>query len=350
MSITTAVFGTLSDGRTVTKYTIENANGTTLALLDYGAYIQSICVKDKHGIRRDVTVGFDDADGFEHRTDYQGAAAGPYANRIGGGMFTIDGVTYDLEKNEKGVTTLHGCGEYNKTLWTAQILGDNSVAMRYLRPDGLHGYPGAINAVITYTLTDNDRISIKYDCVSDKKTFMNPTDHTYFNLGGYDSGDILSHSLTLYSSRYTPVDENSIPTGACAPVADTPFDFTTTKKIGDEIDADNEQLRFTGGYDHNFCIDGADGSLKKAAEAICADTGIRLTVYTTLPGIQFYAGNFLCGVPGKGSLPMEKRTGFCLETQYYPDTPNHPAFPSSLFNAGEHYTSETVYAFDTVSD
>ncbi len=186
--------------------------------------------------------------------------------------------------------------------------------------------------------------------MSDKKTYINPTNHTYFNLGGFDSGDILSHTLRLCASAYTPVDEYSIPTGEIAPVAGTPFDFTDAHVIGERIGADCEQLKLTGGYDHNFVIDGADGTLRPAAEAVCPDTGIVLDVYTTLPGIQFYAGNFLSGLAGREGKPMNYRSGFCLETQYFPDTPNRPEFPSCLFDAGEHAKSRTVYAFSVKTE
>ncbi|MBQ6164311.1 MAG: galactose mutarotase [Clostridia bacterium] len=340
-----AVFGALSDGKTITKYIMENKNGMLVSVLDYGAHVQSIQLPRENGGKLEVTVGFDDADGFEHRSNYQGAIAGPYANRIGGGRFEIDGVGYELDKNEKKVTTLHGCGEYTHTLWDASVSDDGAVTFRYVRPDGLHGYPGAIDARVTYSLGDDDRLSIRYDCVSDKKTYINPTNHTYFNLAGFDSGDILSHTLQLNASRFTPVDEYSIPTGGSLPVEGTPMDFTSPSVIGDRIDADFEQLRLTGGYDHNFCIDGADGALRLAATARSEATGVRMNVYTTLPGVQFYAGNFLNGGVGREGKPMNRRCGFCLETQYYPDTPNRPEFPSCLFDAGEHYRSETVYAF-----
>ncbi|MBR5428351.1 MAG: galactose mutarotase [Clostridia bacterium] len=340
-----AVFGALSDGKTITKYIMENKNGMLVTVLDYGAHVQSIQLPRENGGKLEVTVGFDDADGFEHRSNYQGAIAGPYANRIGGGRFEIDGVGYELDKNEKKVTTLHGCGEYTHTLWDASVSDDGAVTFRYVRPDGLHGYPGAIDARVTYSLGDDNRLSIRYDCVSDKKTYINPTNHTYFNLAGFDSGDILSHTLQLNASRFTPVDEYSIPTGGSLPVEGTPMDFTSPRVIGDRIDADFEQLRLTGGYDHNFCIDGADGALRLAATARSEATGVRMNVYTTLPGVQFYAGNFLNGGVGREGKPMNRRCGFCLETQYYPDTPNRPEFPSCLFDAGEHYRSETVYAF-----
>lgn len=345
MNIIKELFGKTSDGTAVNKYTISNKNGTELALIEYGASIQSIVIKDKNGVKRDVTVGFVDIDGFENRSDYQGVIAGPYANRIGGGKFTIDGVVYDLDKNEDGIKTLHGCGEYTHRVWKSIITDTDSVEFSYTREDGKYGYPGEITAVIKYTLGDDDSVTIKYFCTTDKKTYINPTNHTYFNLGGFDSGDILSHKLKINADEYIPVDETSIPTGGSAKVENTPFDFREFKEIGKDINEDCIQLKNTGGYDHNFCIKDWDKTVKEAAVAVCDDSGITLTVSTDLPGVQFYAGNFLKGIAGKDNLPMNKRCGFCLETQYYPDTPNHPEFPSCLFDKNKQYSSTTVFAF-----
>lgn len=345
MNIKREIFGTMANGEKVERFWVENDNGMRVGLIGLGAAIQSLFVPDKSGGVRDVAVGFDDCEGFETRSDYQGVIAGPYANRIGGGAFSIDGVHYALEKNEDGVKTLHGCGEYSSHIWDGEVVGDDTVRFSYRRPDGLHGYPGAIDAAVCYTLTQDDRLVLSYTCVSDKKTYINPTNHIYFNLAGFDGGDILSHLLRLNASRFTPVDAHSIPLGGSAPVAGTPFDFRSETAIGARIDCADEQLGNTGGYDHNFCIDGWDGTLREAAAAFCPASGIALTVSTTLPGVQFYSGNFLKGARGKGDLPMEKRSGFCLETQYYPDTPNRPEFPSCLFGAGETYRSQTVFAF-----
>ena len=345
MSITKDFFGKTAAGTAVERFTITNQNNMRVSLITYGASIQRIFVPDKTGTLRDVTVGFDDLEGFENRSDYQGAIAGPYANRISEGAFVIDGATYPLVKNEDGVKTLHSGGEYTHTVWQGQESGDNAVTFSYTRPDGLNGYPGAIAAEITYTLTEGNELVLDYRCVSDKKTYINPTNHTYFNLGGFDSGDILSHKLTIHASRFTPVDKASIPSGELREVAGTPFDFRQQKPIGQDIEHPCEQLQNTGGYDHNFCIDGWNKQLREAAVAVCEETGISLVVSTDLPGIQFYAGNFLKGIIGKSGLPMNRRCGFCLETQYYPDTPHQPSFPSCLFDAGEEYRSQTVFAF-----
>lgn len=345
MSIVKEMFGTTANGEKVNKFTLTNKNETEVVLVEYGAAIQSITVKDKNGIKRDVTVGFDDMDGFENRSDYQGVIAGPYANRISNGSFKIDGKLFELDKNEDGVKTLHGNGEYSTRIWDSVITNDSSVEFSYKREDGLFGYPGNIEARIKYTLKDDDSLTLEYRCVSDKKTFINPTNHTYFNLGGYDSGDILSHKLKINADEFTPVDEHSIPVGGNQKVENTPFDFREFKEIGRDIDVNTEQLDNTGGYDHNFVITGKQKEMKEAAIAVCEATGITLTVLTDLPGIQFYAGNFLKGTVGKNGLPMNKRTGFCLETQYYPDSPNHPEFPQCLFAANKEYKSTTVFKF-----
>ena len=345
MSINVSDFGFLSDGRKINKFKISNKNNVAVSVISYGATLTEIIVPDRNNIYKDILVGFDDIDGFVNRTDYQGVIVGPYANRIGNAKFTIDGIEYKLSANEKGVTCLHSNGEFNTAVWEAEIIDDNSVAFKYTSPDGLNGFPGKIDVKVTYSLNDKDELKLEYSAVSDKKTVINLTNHAYFNLGGYDSGTILDHLITVNADNYTPVDAFSIPTGEIADVTNTPFDLRKPVRIGENIDADNEQLQFTGGYDHNFCINEYDGSLKKAAEVTDPDSGRTIEVLTDLPGVQFYAGNFLKGIIGKAGLPMEKRSGFCLETQFYPDTPNKPDFPQCTYNAGESFNSVTVFKF-----
>ena len=345
MCVTKELFGKTDNGKEVYCFTLQNHAGMRVRLLEYGAGIESILVPDQTGEMRDVTVGFDDMDGLQHRSDYQGAIAGPYANRIGGGSLCIDGKDYPLIKNEDNIQTLHSGGEYTHTVWNGQAASENAVCFSYTREDMLNGYPGAIQAQITYTLTEENDLRIHYSCTSDRKTYINPTNHTYFHLGGFGNGDILDHELMLFASAFTPVDKHSIPTGEIRSVKGTPFDFTTAKPIGKDIDVPCEQLQNTGGFDHNFCIDHWDGTMRTAAIVKCPATGITMTVSTDLPGIQFYAGNFLNGIPGKNGIPMNKRCGFCLETQYYPDTPHHASFPSCLFDAGEKAECETIFSF-----
>ena len=345
MAITVSDFGFVKDGQAIKKYTVTNKNNTKASIITYGATLAEIFTADKNGNFKDILVGFDKIEDFVEKTDYQGVVVGPYANRIGNAKFSIDGVEYKLVANEKDVTCLHSNGEFNTAVWDAEIIDDNSVAFYYTSPDGLNGFPGKLDVKVIYTLTDEDELKIEYYAVSDKKTVINLTNHAYFNLGGFDSGTILDHEIMINADKYTPVDTFSIPTGEIADVDNTPFDLRTKTAIGKDIDADCEQLVFTGGYDHNFCINGYNGSLIKAAEVTDPVSGRVLEVFTDLPGVQFYAGNFLKGITGKAGVPMIKRSGFCLETQYYPDTPNQPNFPQCTFDAGEEYKTTTVFKF-----
>ena len=345
MSINITDFGCLADGKKVEKYLITNSNGVSVSVVTYGATLVSINAPDKNGNIADILVGFDNLEDMVEKTDYQGVVVGPYANRIGNSAFEIDGVKYILVPNENVTTCLHSCGEFNTAVWDAEVTGENSVRFRYVSADGINGFPGTLDVTVKYTLTDENELKLEYDAVSDKKTVINLTNHAYFNLGGYNSGSILDHLIRINADKYTPVDKISIPTGEIATVENTPFDLRKATRVGDHIDDDFEQLVFTGGYDHNFCINDYDGSMKLAAEVTDPASGRKLEVYTDLPGIQFYAGNFLKGVEGKNNFPMNKRSGFCLETQYYPDSPNQPAFPSCVFDAGEKYHTETIFKF-----
>lgn len=347
MSVVIEDFGLLNKTK-IEKYIITNKNSVRVAIITYGATLTNIFVPDKNGEFSDILVGFDDMNGFVNRSDYQGVIVGPYANRIGNSEITIDGIKYALTPNENVTTCLHSNGEFNTAVWNAEIADDSTVVFSYTSPDGLNGFPGNLAVKVKYTLTDNDELKLEYSAVSDKKTVINLTNHAYFNLGGFDAGTILNHKISINADNFTPVDKISIPTGEIRPVENTPFDLRTSVAIGDNIDADDEQLIFTGGYDHNFCINGYDGSLKKAAEVIEPTSCRKMEVFTSLPGIQFYAGNFLSGALGKEEKPINKRTGFCLETQYYPDTPNQADFPQCTFDAGEAYTSVTIFKFSVV--
>ncbi len=344
MAIIVNDFGSLNDGRKIEKYTISN-NYMSAGVITYGATLTNIFVPDCNGELADVLVGFDDLDGFVNRTDYQGVIVGPYANRIGGAKFSVDGIEYKLIANEKDVTCLHSGGEFNTAVWNAEIINDFSVAFSYVSPDGLNGFPGTLEVKVIYTLTQNNELKLEYFAKTDKKTYINLTNHAYFNLGGFDSGSILNHKISINADYFTPVDTFSIPTGELKKVDGTPFDLRESVEIGKGIDADCEQLKNTGGYDHNFCINGYNGKLQKAAFVVDTASNRCMDVFTDLPGVQFYAGNFLNGALGKGNKPINFRTGFCLETQYYPDSPNQPCFPSCLFDAGEEYRSTTVFKF-----
>ena len=346
MSVERVLFGEMPDGREVYEYIITNSNEYSAHVLTLGATLRSFYAEDKNGELRDVLLCFDNVKDCLELSDYQGVVVGPVCNRIGGAEIDIGGETYKLTANEKGITCLHSGGEMGLSLWKAIVTDSDSVEFSYVAADGSHGFPGEKTVKVIYRLTDDNALHISYEAVSTKDTYLNFTNHAYFNLNGYDSGDILSHKLMIDADRITEVDENSIPTGRNIDVSGTEFDFRAPRVIGEAIEGEHEQLCFTGGYDHNFCINSYDGSLRKIAVAEGDVSGIKMNVYTTLPGVQFYAGNFLKGIEGKNGKPMEKRSGFCLETQFYPDTPHHKDFPDCLYKAGEKYVSETVYQIE----
>ncbi len=334
-------FGITSKGEAVDVYTIRNSAGTAVDIITYGATVNSIYVADKDGNFADVLSGFDTVEGHENFSDYQGMTVGRYANRLAGGKFSIDGVEYSVEKNEKGITCLHGGAELSTAVWKAYIVDDNAVEMNYTSPDGAMGFPGRVEFKVIFTLHEDNALKIEYFAISDKKTVINMTNHAYFNLAG--KGDILAHELMINADAYTPIDENSIPTGEIRPVEGTPFDFRTAKPIGKDIDAEDDQLAIGRGYDHNFCLNDGEGPI---ATAYDPESGRFLEVFTDLCGVQLYTGNFLDGTKiGKNGNPLIKNAGFCLGTQYYPNTPNMPEFPQCTFDAGEKFTSCTVFRF-----
>ncbi|MBO5282027.1 MAG: galactose mutarotase, partial [Lachnospiraceae bacterium] len=320
MSITKRNFGTDQQGREVTLYTLENANGMNAEVTDLGAILVNLYVPDKDGRLEDVVLGFDSAAGYLKNGSFFGATVGPSANRIGGASFTIDGTTYQLDVND-GPNNLHSHMEkgYHKQLWEAQT-GENSVTFTITDTDGNMGFPGNKVLQVTYTLDEENGLTLHYHGTSDKKTILNPTNHTYFNLNGHKSGNIEGHELQLLASHYTPVVEGAIPTGEIAAVAGTVMDFTQPKAVGRDIRADFRQLLLTQGYDHNWVVDGWDGELRKIAVVTAPESGRRMVTYSTLPGVQFYAGNCISPEPGKDGAFYDKRSGLCLETQYYPDS------------------------------
>ncbi len=350
MSVTKSLFGTMPDGKEIYRFTIENNNNVQASILTLGATLHSIVVPDKNNVYEDILLGFDDVEGYIERSSYQGAVVGPYANRIGNGTFTIDGIKYDLVKNEKQITCLHSGGEFSFAVWDSIIIDSDAVEFSYISTDGTNGFPGTLKVSVVYRLGENNDLHISYKATTDKKTFINLTNHAYFNLSGCNGDTILNHVLQMPCSYFTPVDALSITNGTIDPVDNTPFDFRTPKAIGKDIEEDNQQLHLTGGFDHNFVIDNADGSIRKCAYALDPVSNRELHVYTDLPGVQFYAGNFLEGEIGKNGRPMPKRSGFCLETQYYPDTPNKPSFPQCLFDKNETFTSETIFIFSVKED
>lgn len=342
-----------SDGQSVERHTLTNANGVEIAILTYGGIIQSITVPDRDGTMGNIALGFDNLDDYMSMSPYFGAIVGRYANRIAKGQFTLDGKTYELAINNDP-NTLHG-GEkgFDKRVWTAsEATSDDgqSITLSYTSPDGEEGYPGTLEVSVTYTLTDANELRIDYSATTDALTVLNLSNHSYFNLAGEGSGTIYDHELQLNASAFTPVDETLIPTGEIADVAGTPFDFTTAKPIGQDIrDASSEQILIGRGYDHNFVLDRPEGdmeSLVPVGKVMDPASGRVMEIATTQPGVQLYTGNFLDGsFAGTSGKVYRQGDAFCLETQHFPDSPNQPDFPSTELAPGEEFTSTTVYTF-----
>lgn len=336
-----------ADGRSITLYTLTNSHGMQVRAMSYGGIIVSIRVPDRTGQMADVVLGHDTLDGYRPNPPYFGAIVGRYANRIANGTFTLDGKTYTLPKND-GPNTLHGGTKgFNQAVWDSEPLkGKTGVAFTYLSKDGEEGFPGNLKVKVTYTLTDSNALEIDYQATTDKATPINLSQHSYFNLAGAGNGDILNHEIMINADRFTPVDKNLIPTGELRPVKGTPFDFTTQTRIGARIDDNYEQLILGHGYDHNFVINRKGAGLVLAARVYEPTSGRVLEVSTTQPGLQFYTGNFLDGtITGKEGHVYKKHYGLCLETQHFPDSPNHPDFPNTILRPGEKFQQKTVFKF-----
>ena len=354
-SVQSTPFGTIATGQTAELYTLRNAHGVEVQLTNYGGIITSIKTPDRSGRFADIVLGYDDLAGYLKDSPYFGAIVGRYANRIARGHFTLDGKTYTLAINN-GPNSLHGgLKGFDKVMWTAHPFRDQTgegVALDYVSPDGEEGYPGTLRAKVTYTLTPDDRLIVDYNATTDKATPVNLSQHTYWNLVGDAASDILGHLLTINADAITPVDSTLIPTGEIMPVAGTPFDFRTPTPIGARIDQrENTQIRYGNGYDHNFVLNrgsAAPDALVHAARVVEPSSGRTLDVYTSQPGLQFYSGNFLDGsITGKGGRVYRFRYGLALETQHFPDSPNHPNFPSTILRPGEQFRSRTVFQFGT---
>ncbi len=349
MSIEKEPFGTTKQGESVDLYTLTNANGMRVRIMTYGGVIVSVEVPDRDGKTDDVVLGFETLEAYIKDSPHFGCITGRYGNRIGKARFTLDGQEYTLAKNN-GENHLHGgIDSFDRKVWaTEPIEKPDAVGLKmsYLSKDGEEGYPGNLNCTVTYWLTNDDELRIDYEATTDKPTVVNLTNHSYFNLAGAGNGTILDHVLTIHADRFTPTDDGQIPTGELRPVEGTPFDFRRRTPIGKRIDADDEQIRFGSGYDHNFVLNSQDGSLALAAEVYEPKTGRVMRVLTTEPGVQLYTGNFLNGrLVGKGGKTYPRRGALCLETQHYPDSPNKPEFPSTVLRPGETYKTTTVYAF-----
>jgi aldose 1-epimerase len=350
--ITRVPFGTLADGKTVELFTLTNAHGLEAAIMTYGATVVSLRTPDRAGRLDDIVLGYPTLAGYLEKSPYFGAIVGRYGNRIARGRFTLDGATYGLATND-GPNHLHGGVQgFDKVVWSASLSETETsaaVALSYTSPAGEEGYPGTLAVRVTYTLTDENELRVDYLATTDRATPVNLTQHSYFNLAGAGSGDILRHVLTIAADRYTPVDATLIPTGEIASVAGTPFDFRTPTAIGARIGQQDVQLERGRGYDHNWVLTRAGDSLALAARVTEPTSGRTLDVLTTEPGMQFYSGNFLDGtITGKDGRVYRHRYGFCLETQHFPDSPNHPNFPSTILRPGQEYRSTTVFKFSVL--
>ena len=338
-------FGKNSKGQEATLYTFENKNGMVMEVTDFGATLFSLMVPDGKGNLVDVVLGYDDPLGYEGPAGtFFGATVGRNANRIGKGRFVLNGVEYQLDQNNGGNNLHSGLDFQSFRIWKVKAIEGNAITFSIHSPDGDQGYPGALDLDVTYTLTDDNAVRIDYYGIPQADTIINYTNHSYFNLNGHASGPILKHTVWMDADYYTPTAADSVPTGEIAPVEGTPMDFRTKKEVGRDIGQEFQALIFGNGYDHNWCLNN-NGKLAKVAELTADVTGLTLEVYTDLPGVQIYTANFVNNELGKGGVVYNQRHGICFETQYYPDAPNHPNFPSSICRAGEVYRTTTVYKF-----
>jgi aldose 1-epimerase len=342
-------YGKMPDGAAVELYSLTNANGMQAGIITYGGTVVSLTAPDRNGKYADVVLGMDDLAGYMKATAFFGALIGRYGNRIGHAQFTLDGNTYKLPANDNGNTLHGGPAGFDKRVWTV-VPGSNSpdgptLALTYVSKDGEAGFPGTLTAKVFYTLTAKNELKIDYVATTDKPTVVNLTNHSYFNLAGQGEGDVLGHEVTILADRFTPVDDKLIPTGELRSVAGTPFDFTKSTAIGARIEANDEQIKFGKGYDHNWVLNKGAAFITKAAEVHEPKSGRVMEVWTNEPALQFYTGNFLDGtLQGKGKTYIH-RGAFCMETQHYPDSPNKPAFPTTELKPGETYRTTTLYRF-----
>lgn len=347
-NIEKTTFGKLPDGAEADLYTLKNANGMEVRITNYGGIITYLTAPDKNGKFADVVLGCDSLDGYLKGVPYFGALVGRFGNRIANGKFTLDGKEYSLAKNN-GPNALHGgLKGFDKVLWQATAVDgeEPQLKLHYVSADGEEGYPGTLTTDVVYTLKKNNALSIDYAATTDKPTVLNLTNHSYFNLTGDMTKNVLDHEVEIKADRFLPVNKTLIPTGELKPVAGTPFDFTKSKKIGAEIAAEDEQIKFGGGYDHCWVFADSSNTLKQVATVYEPTTGRVMEVSTTEPATQFYTGNFLDGSNiGKGGVSYAQRSGFCLETEHYPDAPNQAKFPTTELKPGENYKTTTVYKF-----
>ena len=340
-------FGTLPSGEQVQIYTLTNSAGLEARIMDYGATVVSLKVPDRDGNLGDIILGFDNIDGYLSGQPYFGAIVGRYGNRIGDAKFSLDGKTYTLPAND-GPNCLHGgIKGFDKRIWTVVSADSSSLKLRYVSADGEEGFPGTLTAEVTYTVTPDNGLKIDYRATTDAPTVVNLTNHSYFNLKDGGKTNILENEVMINADRFTPVSATLIPTGELRPVEGTPFDFREPHVVGDRIDADDEQLKYGKGYDINYVLNRTGDGLELAARVYSPASGRVMEVRTDQPGIQFYTGNYVDGIMGKGGTVYNARAALCLETQHYPDSPNKPEFPSTTLRPGETYQTTTVFNFST---
>ncbi len=337
-------FGRVKNGQEAKFYILENETGASVCVTDFGAALVSLKVPDKNGSLTDVVLGYDDAAGYEAGTASFGAPVGRSANRIGGASVEINGVLYELEKNDNDNNLHSGTNYYNKRFWKIKEICGGKVTFSLYSPDGDQGYPGSLDMEVTYELTEDNEVRMSYHAVPDADTVINMTNHSYFNLNGHDSGDILGHAVTMDADYFTRANAQSIPTGEYVDVTGTPMDFRNGRVLGAEIDADYEATKLGCGYDHNWVLKN-EGKFVKVAEAAGDKSGIVMEVSTDLPGVQIYTANFLDREPGKGGVSYPRRAAVCFETQYFPDAVHHANFKSPIVKAGQAYDTQTSYRF-----
>ena len=350
MQVTVQPWGKAPDGTPVDLYSLTDGKGTRVRISTYGATMQSLETPDKSGKVADIILGFDDVAGYAACSSYQGAAIGRYGNRIGGAKFTIDGVEYNVAENGGGNCLHGGKVGFDRLVWEGKTIngdGHVGVVMHRLIPDGEQGFPGNLDVTITFRLNDKREVSITYVARTDKATPVNLTHHMYYNLSGDPKTDVLGYVLTIDANYTTEVNARLIPTGKLLSVTGTPFDFRTPEKVGARIEADNAQLKLGGGYDHNFVFEKFDGTLRAQTLLYDPQSGRTMEILTTEPAVQFYSANFLGETVGKDGIPLKKRHALCLETQHFPDSPNHPDFPNTILRPGELYSSQTVLRLGT---
>ena len=350
-SITSKPFGMTTDGKEVMLYTLKNTKGATATVSNYGGTVVSLTMPDRNGQFGDVVLGFKKLADYEKKSPYFGCLVGRYGNRIAKGTFTLDGKAYHLAINNPPNSLHGGLRGFDKVIWGATPMETKegpALKLTYTSRDGEEGYPGTLSVTATYTLTDRNELRVVFTATTDQKTVVNLTHHSYFNLAGEGNGDILGHVVTLKANRFTPVDKNLIPNGKLESVKGTPFDFRKPTAIGERISQPDQQLQFGGGYDHNWIADKLPGHLGVVAKVEEPKSGRVMEVLSTEPGVQFYTGNFLDGtLVGKSGKPYAFRNGFCLEPQHYPDSPNHPEFPSVVLKPGQTYKNTIIYRFST---